>query len=104
MEEKYIFLITAIILYILVVYLFSRLAKNREIGPRRLFWISLFLTPVLGLALLLSSHELKMKPYTEQNYKCERCGYIFSESYPHCPFCEKEGHTQELKPVNKFMT
>jgi hypothetical protein len=104
MEEKYIFLLIAIALYALVVYLFSRLGRKREIGPVRLFWLSLFLTPLMGLAFLLSSQERKMKPYTEQSFKCEHCGYIFSENYDYCPFCEKEGHKYELTPVSKFMT
>jgi len=104
MEEKYIFLIVAIALYVLVVYLFSRLGRKREIGPFRLFWISLFLTPLMGLAFLLSSQERKMHPYTEESYKCEHCGYIFSEKYDHCPFCAKEGHEYELTQVSKFMT
>ncbi|MBN1339370.1 MAG: hypothetical protein JXA03_08605 [Bacteroidales bacterium] len=90
--------------YILITWLFSLLGNFREIGSRRLFIISLFLTPVMGLAFLLSSQERKIIPYTEKSYKCERCGYIFSESYPHCPFCLKEGFEVALKPVNKFMT
>ncbi|MBC8487212.1 MAG: hypothetical protein H8D45_14380 [Bacteroidetes bacterium] len=104
MEEKHYFLICAIILYVVVVYLFSRLGKSREIGPRRLFWLSLFLTPIIGIAFYLSSQELKMIHYTERKFKCERCGYVFSEDYPNCPFCEKEGVNQELKPVDQIMT
>ncbi|MBL7105253.1 MAG: hypothetical protein ISS18_13065 [Bacteroidales bacterium] len=42
--------------------------------------------------------------YTERKFKCERCGYVFSEDYPNCPFCEKEGVNQELKPVDQIMT
>jgi len=90
--------------YILFVYFFSYFGDIKEIGRRRLFWISLFFTPLLGLAFLLSSQEKKIIPYTESNYKCERCGYMFTESYIFCPFCEKEGHQVELKKVNKFMT
>lgn len=104
MEEKHFFLIIAIVFYIIVVYFFSRLGRNREIGTRRLFLVSLFLTPVLGLAFLVSSQERKMNPYTEITYKCEKCGYVFSEDLEYCPFCEKEGFKQKLKPVNKFMT
>ena len=101
---KHVFLGVVIILYTIVVYLFSRLGKNREIGPRRLFLISFFLTPVMGLAFYFSSQERKMYTYTEKNYKCEKCGYTFSEYYDFCPFCEKEGHRHKLKPVSKLMT
>jgi uncharacterized paraquat-inducible protein A len=104
MEEKYIFLTVAIILYTIVVYLFSRLGHKREIGFSRLFLISFFLTPLMGLAFYLSSQELKINLYTELSYKCSRCGYVFSEDYGHCPFCKKEGHLERLTEVNKLMT
>jgi len=104
MEMKYVFIGVVLILYTIVVYLFSRLGKTREIGPRRLFLISFFLTPIMGLAFLLSSNERKMFTYHEQNYKCDKCGYTFSEPYDFCPFCEKEGRKHKLKPVNKIMT
>lgn len=80
------------------------MGKQREIGQRRLFWVSLFLTPILGLGFLLASQERKMKIYKEESYKCERCGYIFSDAHTYCPLCEEEGIKRELKPVNKIMT
>jgi len=104
METKYIVLIGVILLYIVVVYLFSLLAVKRDIGKRRLFWISLFLTPVIGLAFLLSSQHRKLNLYTEKRFECEECGYVFSEPHEYCPFCEKEGHKHTLKPVNMYMT
>lgn len=104
MEQKHVIVLIALVLYTIVVYLFSRLGKTREIGSRRLFIISFFLTPIMGLAFYLSSAERKLNTYTEENYKCERCGYAFSEHYHNCPFCEKEGYKQRLKPVNKLMT
>ncbi len=99
------YLLTAIIItYIIICYFFSFLGKKREIGKRRLFWISLFLTPAIGLAIYLGSQDIKMKHYIEKKFKCERCGYVFTENYEFCPFCEKEGIKHELKPVNQFMT
>jgi len=104
MEEKHLFLLTIIAVYTLFVYIFSRIGNKREIGNRRLFWISLFLTPLLGVAFFISSQHKKMNMYTEERYKCEECGYVFSEEHEHCPFCAKEGKIRELKQVNMFMT
>jgi len=104
MESKYVLLIIALLLYTLIVYMFSRLGKLREIGPGRLFWLSLFLTPIMGLAFLLSSQHRKIIPYTEPSYKCDRCGFIFSEAEPECPFCLKDGNHEKLNPVTKIMT
>jgi len=104
MEEKHFILIFIIVSYIAFVYLLSLLGRSREIGQRRLFLLSLFLTPIMGLAFLIGSQERKMNPYYEASYKCERCKYTFSEPYEYCPFCEKDGHKEVLKPVNKLMT
>lgn len=104
METKYYFLIGIVVGYIIIVYFFSRLGEYREIGSRRLFWISLFLTPILGLAFYISSQHRKMNMYTEERYKCDECGYVFSEKHDYCPFCEKEGKKHELKKIDMFMT
>jgi MFS family permease len=104
METKYIVLTALILAYILVAYLFSLLGARREIGRKRLFWVSLFLTPVIGLAFFLSSQHRKLNMYTEERFKCEACGYVFSEHHDYCPICEKEGHQHALKPVNMYMT
>lgn len=104
MEDKHVILIVAIVLYTIIVYFFSRLGKTKEIGQKRLFIISFFLTPVMGLAFYLSSTHRKINTYTEESYKCEECGYVFSEHYPHCPFCEKDEKKVKLIKVNKLMT
>ncbi|MBN3036703.1 MAG: hypothetical protein JW861_14050 [Bacteroidales bacterium] len=104
MEGKYLLLLILMLLYIGLVKWFSLLGDRREIGHRRLFWISLLLTPAMGLAFLLSSQERKVHFYTEEGFKCERCSFVFSEKLPACPFCLKEGIRSELKPVRKFMT
>ncbi len=104
MEEKHLLLAGIILAYLLVVYLFSRIGDRREIGKRRLFWISLFLTPVLGFAFFISSQHKKLVLYTETRYKCEECGYVFTEDLQSCPFCEKEGKINALKEVDMFMT
>ena len=104
METKYILLFSALFVYFVVVYLFSLLGAKREIGTKRLFWVSLFLTPVIGLAFLLSSQHRKITLYTEERYKCDKCGYVFSEHHEHCPFCEKEGEKRTLKRVSMYMT
>ena len=104
MEKKHLLLIGLIIIYIIIVYLFSLIGDKREIGKRRLFWISLFLTPVLGFAFFISSHHKKLVLYREKRYKCEECGYVFSEDRECCPICEKEGKNNPLKEVEMFMT
>lgn len=104
MEEKHFLLLFIVVLYVVLVYFFSAIGKKREIGRWRLFWLSLFLTPLLGLAFFLNSQHQKINFYTEDRFKCESCGYVFSEYHDQCPFCEKEGKHCELTPVSMFMT
>lgn len=104
MEDKYLLLALYVSIYVALAFFFSRLGKYKEIGTRRLFVISLLLTPLIGIAFLISSQHRKINMYTEQRFKCERCGYVFSEEHACCPFCEKEGHKEELKSVSMFMT
>lgn len=42
--------------------------------------------------------------YKELSYKCDRCGFVFSEFHENCPFCEKEGLFLKLRETNKIMT
>jgi len=104
MESKDYFLIGAFIVYVVIVYLFSRIGKRREIGSQSLFWLSLFLTPIMGIAFYLNSQHKKMNLYTEERYKCNECGYVFSEPHEYCPFCAKEGFKYELTKVDRLMT
>lgn len=104
METKHYILIGAIVIYIVIVYMFSRLGELREIGTKRLFWLSLFLTPVMGLAFYLNSSHRKINHYTERRFKCDECEYVFSEEHEYCPFCEKEGKKIELRQVDMLMT
>lgn len=103
-ETKDFVLAGLIILYIIICYLFSRIGESREIGARKLFWISLFLTPIFGYAVWANSSHKKLNLYTEDRYKCTTCGYVFTEPLDHCPICAKEGKTSEVKIIEMYMT
>lgn len=104
METKHFVLTGIVIVYVIIVYYFSRLGKRREIGTISLFWISLFLTPLMGMAFFFMSQHKKINLYTEERYKCDHCKYVFSEEHEFCPMCEKEGRHEELKVIDMFMT
>jgi hypothetical protein len=104
MEEKHFLLLSFVFVYVVICYFFSIIGRKREIGRWRLFWLSIFFTPILGLGFFLTSQHPKIKFYHEDRFKCNECGYVFSEQHDCCPFCEKEGKHCELKPVSMFMT
>ncbi len=96
-----------VILILLSIYIVSVLAVlisslRRRISRIRLFFISLFLTPVAGSVLLWAAD--KKIDYEVIRYKCKSCGYTFTENHENCPICEKDGHRHPLKPVKRIMT
>jgi DNA-directed RNA polymerase subunit RPC12/RpoP len=79
-----------IILYLVLAIGVAFLGQNRKIGFAQSFGLSLFLTPIIGLAFV--AHSDKKITYFEYQYHCPRCGYNFTEELEHCPYCIKNGH------------
>jgi len=51
-------LITGLFLNFIIAHLVGRNGKNRRIGYETAFFVSFFLSPIIGLLLVLSSKEL----------------------------------------------
>lgn len=79
-----------IILYVVLAIGVAYLGQNRKIGFVQSFVLSLFLTPIIGIALV--AHSDKKITYFEFQYHCPRCGYNFTEEIEFCPYCSKNGH------------
>ncbi len=77
-------------------------AKNSRLSFVQLFLISFFLSPLVGLLFLLATK--KRFSYYVYQYKCPRCKYYFTENYPICPHCKKDGYKVSLKEEKKIMT
>jgi hypothetical protein len=67
----------------------------------RLFFISLFLTPLVGLLYFIRHRKDVSKVVY---YYCKECDYIFPEKMRHCPICEEKGVkirlTKYISPYN----
>ncbi|MCF8303978.1 MAG: hypothetical protein K9I94_11935 [Bacteroidales bacterium] len=85
------------LVYLLLVIILTTLAKNKRIGPTRTFFISFFLTPVLGY-LAYRSSDPRHVIYSKR-YVCQRCGFEYTEDKDMCPNCKKEGYEVDLKQV-----
>jgi len=90
------------VLPLLLVYFFSlllltMLGARRKIGRMRLFLIGLFLTPVTGLIVYLTSQPAHLLVFSR--YRCERCGVDFTEPLHECPYCRRDGVKTRLQQV-----
>ena len=52
------FLVIALVFNIIFSFLIAEMGKQRQIGFRSLFWISVFLSPIVGLIVALSSPKI----------------------------------------------
>ncbi len=92
----------AIVVYSGLVIWLTLEGSRRKIGWLRTLLISLLLTPIVGFVFVFNSG--KRISYFEVHYKCNRCGYEFTEHSDHCPLCKKDGHEIKLEEVQKIMT
>lgn len=88
--------------YLMAVGILTYLGYQRQVGGTKVFFLSLFLTPIAGMIILNVSPVLIQ--YREQRYKCSRCGFEYNEKHPECPFCAEDGVKVPLKTIYKTMT
>lgn len=89
-----------IIIYLLLAVGVAFLGQNRKIGFVQSFVLSIFFTPIIGLALVARSD--KKITYFEFQYHCPRCGYNFTEELEICPYCSKSG--KEVRLIKEEIT
>ena len=94
---KITFIITGALIYLVFVLILYKTAYNYKINPIWVLLLSLFLTPLAGLAALLLSEKGHLVKITR--YVCDRCGLEHTENHEYCPFCEKDGHHVPLRKV-----
>lgn len=82
-------IIVGIAFYLFAVATLAKLGSKREIGGKKSFLYSLFLTPVTGIFVVFSS---PMKDILHiVHYKCNRCGLEYTDYHRYCPSCRKDG-------------
>ena len=52
------FLVIAVVFNIIFAFLIAEMGKTRQIGYRSLFWISVFLSPIVGFIVALTSPSI----------------------------------------------
>lgn len=89
-----------ILLYLALALGVAFLGENRKIGFMQSLGLSIFLTPIIGIALVF--HSDKKITYFEYQYRCPQCGYYFTEELELCPYCSKSG--KEIRLIKEEIT
>lgn len=84
-------------LYLVLVGILTLLATKRKIGRIRIFFVSLFLTPVAGLLAYMNSEPVYVLELTR--YRCQKCSIDFTETMGECPYCRRDGVLSRLQTV-----
>jgi len=88
------------VFYVGLVLVLTFAGSKRKIGGESLFFISLILTPIVGVLFLLTSkpnvREIKHKYFT-----CKHCGFALSEKKQFCPICDKDEEGKTLIEYKK---
>jgi hypothetical protein len=81
-------LLIVISVYLVVTFILTILGIEKQSEGLKIFLISFFLTPLIGVIYLYSA---KNKATKIKYYYCKRCDYIYPVKMSNCPICEEEG-------------
>jgi len=83
-----------VIIWIVLCFVVASIGSSKNIGYWGTFFISLLLSPLIGLIFALASSP---KPVPPPVYACKHCGFKSSVNSHFCPVCNKDssGKTKE---------
>lgn len=80
-------------LYVTLTIVLTLFGIERQNQGLRVFFISLLLTPLVGIVYMLFTRKNHSKMHF---YYCHECEYIFPEKIKNCPICEEIGIKSRL--------
>lgn len=75
------------IVWIILCFVVASIGSNKNIGYWGTFFISLILSPIIGLIFALASSDI---PKPEKEYKCKHCNFVSKVNSHFCPACDKD--------------
>ncbi len=87
-------LIVIIAIYLIITFLLTVLGIEKQTEGLKVFFISLFFTPLVGLFYLYGK---KNKSSQIRYYHCYECDYIYPVKMKDCPICMENGIKVRLK-------
>jgi hypothetical protein len=85
-----------VILWIGLCFLVAKIGANRNIGYWGAFFLSLLLSPLIGIIFVFLSDEIK------NEYRCKYCGFTSSVNSDFCPACGKDSTGKDKDAYKKI--
>jgi len=89
------------IIYLLIVISLSFFSLGKRISFVEIFFISLILTPIVGLITLIKAKNNISTHHYTMTYTCKSCGNGVEENEKTCPKCGREMQVLHIAK-NKF--
>jgi len=90
-------LITFIAVYVIVTFVLTVMGIEKQTEGLKIFLISFFLTPVVGMVYLYGKRYKSSKIHY---YFCHECDYIYPVKMKDCPICLEKGIKVRLRKYN----
>ncbi len=87
-------LLIVISVYLIITFVLTVLGIEKQTEGFKIFLISFFLTPIVGMVYLYSRRQ---KASRIRYYSCHRCDYIYPVKMSDCPICAEEGVKIKLR-------
>lgn len=86
-------IIFIVVIYLIVTFIFTAIGIDKQSDVLRIFTISLFLTPLIGMFFIIR-HKKRSSKITY--YYCSECDYIFPVKMSNCPICAENNKRIKL--------
>jgi ribosomal protein L37E len=88
-------IIISVVIYIFLVITITKLGTYKSCGGKKAFFVSLVLTPIVGIIYTSVSPIKNVLKIT--HYRCRHCGLEYTTSHKYCPSCLKDGKKYHLQ-------
>lgn len=85
-------------IYLFMLLTVAKLGTYKTCGGIKAFFISLFLTPIIGIVYVAINPQKSTLKIV--HYQCHHCGLEFTTSHKYCPTCLKEGRRHRLEKIS----
>ena len=84
--------------YLFLTLVLARYGAGRSCGMKKAFFVSFFLTPVIGAWYVITRPDKSVLKTV--HYRCRHCGLEYTSAHRYCRICSKDGHKYRLHRIS----